>query len=487
MTDTKLIINFETTECSRCGGTGHHQYNQITGTVCFQCLGTKTVLTRRGRLARERYDEAMAARLAVPVVDLQPGDLVWAHYSTYSGYTPVDSRKAWRRVKAVEIQENGGIGRHVLDADGNKTGEIIWHPSVRLEFESTQGERAVSRSMPVEELREWTVNRHDGPAIREIMIATAKRYTGAWLNTEEPPARPAPRLRKSADVETQEPKALPANKFAGDCRHCGQRVEEQQGERLRVDGRWAVQHKTGECPEPARAEEPKEAPVPAKDGAVRVVLTRAKLYPEVSRPGPAWTWSYSYAIGGAPAVGYGPGLSSLRDMLRTKFRATGVEIVEAWNTPAPAPAVEAKPARPAMVNKFGGSCRLCSVWVEEGKGERLNVDGKWVTQHTGGTCPEKPAPRPAVEEPGLYRAPGGRLYRVREGDEGRLYSREITRTEAGNVRFVRDPGSISRLSSEDRLSVEEAERISQDWDVCMNCGRELTVSRGMGPVCRKRV
>ena len=50
-----------------------------------------------------------------------------------------------------------------------------------------------------------------------------------------------------------------------------------------------------------------------------VMITRAKLYPVVARPGPAWRWSYSYSIDGASAIGYGTGLASLRDMLRHKL------------------------------------------------------------------------------------------------------------------------------------------------------------------------
>ncbi|WP_108934514.1 hypothetical protein [Streptomyces ardesiacus] len=61
---------------------------------------------------------------------------------------------------------------------------------------------------------------------------------------------------------------------------------------------------------------------------VTVTITRHKLYPEVARPGPAWRWSYNYRVDGGPVCQYGPGLVSLRDMLRFKFR--DVRIVETW-------------------------------------------------------------------------------------------------------------------------------------------------------------
>ena len=59
-----------------------------------------------------------------------------------------------------------------------------------------------------------------------------------------------------------------------------------------------------------------------------VEVTRWKLYPTFSRPGPTWRWAYSYSVNGAPAVDYGTGLASLRGMLRRK--RPGCVIVEAW-------------------------------------------------------------------------------------------------------------------------------------------------------------
>jgi hypothetical protein len=64
-----------------------------------------------------------------------------------------------------------------------------------------------------------------------------------------------------------------------------------------------------------------------------VVITRSKLYPEVALPGPAWRWTYSYAVDGGPAIGYGTGLASLRDRLRVKF-GRDVQITQAWQPTA---------------------------------------------------------------------------------------------------------------------------------------------------------
>ena len=37
--------------CSRCHGTGHHSYNQITGTICFKCDGTGSTITKQANPA----------------------------------------------------------------------------------------------------------------------------------------------------------------------------------------------------------------------------------------------------------------------------------------------------------------------------------------------------------------------------------------------------------------------------------------------------
>lgn len=60
-----------------------------------------------------------------------------------------------------------------------------------------------------------------------------------------------------------------------------------------------------------------------------VVITRAKLYPAVARPGPAWQWTYRYTVDGGPVCQYGTGLASLRRMLRERFGTPGKE---AWKS-----------------------------------------------------------------------------------------------------------------------------------------------------------
>ena len=97
--------------------------------------------------------------------------------------------------------------------------------------------------------------------------------------------------------------------------------------------------------------------VPAPPLPVEITLKRERCYPCVARPGPAWTWTYSWTTPedvwyhepdgaarcpscGQPArrgpkagqfIPYGQGLTSLRDMLRRKY-GPAVRIIEPWKS-----------------------------------------------------------------------------------------------------------------------------------------------------------
>jgi hypothetical protein len=62
--------------------------------------------------------------------------------------------------------------------------------------------------------------------------------------------------------------------------------------------------------------------------AREIRLTRDKNYPQVSRPGPAWQWQYSYTADGGPNRTYGFGLATARRRLRKNF--PNATIVETW-------------------------------------------------------------------------------------------------------------------------------------------------------------
>jgi hypothetical protein len=72
-----MKIRFESTECERCGGTGHHQYNQIDGTICYGCNGSGRALTRNGAQAREAYEALIDERCTKPAENVQVGEKIW--------------------------------------------------------------------------------------------------------------------------------------------------------------------------------------------------------------------------------------------------------------------------------------------------------------------------------------------------------------------------------------------------------------------------
>ena len=63
---------FESEICSRCGGTGHFSYNQLTGTRCFKCNGNQKSFTKRG-LAAALYLKSLRT---VKASELKIGDLI---------------------------------------------------------------------------------------------------------------------------------------------------------------------------------------------------------------------------------------------------------------------------------------------------------------------------------------------------------------------------------------------------------------------------
>lgn len=44
-------ISYESDPCTRCGGSGHYSFNQVSGTICFKCRGSGAQLTPRGKAA----------------------------------------------------------------------------------------------------------------------------------------------------------------------------------------------------------------------------------------------------------------------------------------------------------------------------------------------------------------------------------------------------------------------------------------------------
>ncbi|MDQ1041514.1 hypothetical protein QFZ75_008016 [Streptomyces sp. V3I8] len=442
MSDTRVKINFDEEPCGRCSGTGQHSYNQRDGRVCWGCSGRKVRLSPLGKRAADAYEKALHASAGVvKVQDLAPGMIILSRaQGGVTGNRPWDHPAEWRTVAEVTVSAHtfSGWGVHDglrVDVDG-VTAEIVFEGGKTWRAESSEDEtfwhKSAMRTIYTE--RHFHIRSEEARAARdEVRRAIAKRFKGAWLDGEEPPVK-TPRLRKSADMPKAEEAArpLPSNRFGGKCRSCGAWVEAEAGHRLKIEGAWKVEHKPGECAQEAPAA-PAEAP--AADGTPHVLITRARLYPEVARPGPAWVWSYNYHVDGGPVCQYGPGLDSLRSRLR---------------------------------QKFGSDVRITEEWKRQ----------------------ERPAPAAPATDEGIYRHGGadGTLYRVRRGPSGYLYAHTITwDAERQKVTFAKAPGMARRLSAAERLGLAEVERISALWDSCALCGAEMTVSKGIGPICRKRV
>ncbi len=70
---------FETTECSRCGGSGHYSYNTMHGSMCYGCKGRGWQLIRNGSKALDAWKAAYTVTVAVR--DLVAGDKVMVNDS----------------------------------------------------------------------------------------------------------------------------------------------------------------------------------------------------------------------------------------------------------------------------------------------------------------------------------------------------------------------------------------------------------------------
>ena len=80
---------FETTNCTRCCGTGHYSYCQVYGTRCFSCSGKKMMYTERGFAAHKMFIESMK----IVATEIQPGMFIRD-----------EILKKWHTVLSVKIE-----------------------------------------------------------------------------------------------------------------------------------------------------------------------------------------------------------------------------------------------------------------------------------------------------------------------------------------------------------------------------------------------
>lgn len=92
-------LQFETTPCGRCGGTGSYSWCQPHGSTCFRCGGRGRHLTKRGASAVAH----LRALRSKPASEVRAGDRVWVHGC------PGISRGAWRTVTAAGPSQAGRL------------------------------------------------------------------------------------------------------------------------------------------------------------------------------------------------------------------------------------------------------------------------------------------------------------------------------------------------------------------------------------------
>lgn len=114
MTNTNAKLMFETTDCSRCGGSGTYSWCQRFGDKCFKCSGRGIQLTRDAVRARELHAEWKAQRTAITLSDVQPGMRV----RLYRADKPLET--------VVEVLEQGSVKER-----NPETGEWVQLAEVR--------------------------------------------------------------------------------------------------------------------------------------------------------------------------------------------------------------------------------------------------------------------------------------------------------------------------------------------------------------------
>jgi hypothetical protein len=95
-----------------------------------------------------------------------------------------------------------------------------------------------------------------------------------------------------------------------------------------------------------------------------------------------------------------------------------------------------------------------------------------------------------VTEAGMYKKDGV-IYKVQLAvhGSGNLYAKKLVPGNAygDKASFTYVPGAISKLTADDKLSLEEAKEFGALYGSCCVCGRTLTdensIAAGIGPVC----
>lgn len=136
-----------------------------------------------------------------------------------------------------------------------------------------------------------------------------------------------------------------------------------------------------------------------------------------------------------------------------------------------------------MANIKCGNCQENHTSVRE---VRLCYVGKVVSGALNAYAATLPDEEPAVATPateGMYKV-GSRIFKVQRAvhGSGQLYAKELT---TGG--FVYAAGAIRLLTSDDRMTLEQAKEYGALYGVCCRCAAPLTdeksIAAGIGPVC----
>lgn len=117
---------------------------------------------------------------------------------------------------------------------------------------------------------------------------------------------------------------------------------------------------------------------------------------------------------------------------------------------------------------------------------------------TSGAPGPQEGPQRAALSPGIYSlTEDGQtaIFKVQAAVHGskHLYAKRLIATEGGETKgkFEFEKGAISRLTPEDRMSLEDAKKFGAIYGVCIVCGALLTddnsIANGIGPVCASKL
>lgn len=134
----KSMPLFESTTCSRCGGSGRYSYNMMDGDRCYGCSGRGYVLTKRGKAAQSFLDNMRSC----PVEDLKVGDLVLVDLFF--------SKAQFLKLEGIRPDEyNPGRNMMILDFPGVAWG-TVFGAGIKMRVGFTAQEKAAQVKLALE-------------------------------------------------------------------------------------------------------------------------------------------------------------------------------------------------------------------------------------------------------------------------------------------------------------------------------------------------